>query len=148
MYTVHCTLYTVHCTLVRTLLLPRQVWDATTTNYTATTDFSAAWRTEQGEYLTVGHEGQLYASQDFKNWSQVPGPALFPSGDCPDLFPLPRTCDGCPDSPDISTQPLPPTHVFKHSFQNEPPGHTGPVGDVYQFGRYTEPVNSTCVCVL
>ena len=71
MYTVHCTLYTVHCTLVHTLLLPLQVWDATTTNYTATTDFSAAWRTKQGEYLTVGHEGQLYASKDFKNWSQV-----------------------------------------------------------------------------
>ncbi len=106
-------------------------WASETTNLSATTDFSSAWQTADGDYLTVGHEGQLYRSSNtFQNWSAVPGPALWPAGDCPDMFELPRTCDGCTAR---TTSPGDtPTHVFKHSLQ-------GSVGDVYQFGHYTPP---------
>ena len=62
-------------------------------------------------------------------------PALWPAGDCPDFFALPRICDGCGEDRDTSEAGIPttPTHVFKHSLQ-------GGVGDVYQLGRWLDPV--------
>ena len=112
---------------------PRLVeWASETTNLSATTDYSSAWQTASGDYLTVGHEGQLYrGSHTFSNWTAIPGPALWPSGDCPDVFELPRICEGCGSAAEMDSAELP-THVFKHSLQNG-------IGDVYQFGRYTAP---------
>eukprot|EP01049_Picozoa_sp_SAG25_P015472 SAG25_NODE_3159_length_1191_cov_1.716117_1_plen_357_part_00 len=115
---------------------PRLIsWASETTNLSATTDYSSAWETVGGDFLTVGHEGQLYrGDRNFSNWVALPSPALWPSGDCPDLFELPRVCDAC-SSNHSAAEPAHssgPTHVFKHSRQ-------GSVGDVYQLGRYTGP---------
>ena len=109
-------------------------WASETTNKSFTTDYSSAWQTADGDFLAVGHQGALYrGNRSFGNWTAVLGPALWPSGDCPDMFELPRVCGGCGggggagDAGGAET----PTHVFKHSIN--------PGGDVYQLGRYTPP---------
>lgn len=83
-------------------------------------DPSTAWRTSFGEWRYTFYDGSVFASDDFKNWTNVG--KLFGKAECPDFFELPSDCEGC--SAPTTAQGERPTHV--HATAN------------YEIGTYDE----------
>ena len=87
-------------------------------------DPSTSWRTAGGEWRMTNYDGVVYSSWDFIEWKTVG--SLFPSGECPDFFPLPPACswEGC-----VQPEGGLPTHVHKLSRGGQ---------DWYFLGNYSE----------
>lgn len=74
-------------------------------------DPSTAWRTRHGEWRLVTYDASVYASLDFVRWYRVGVQPGFTMGECPSLYPLPRTTPGAAAAPPDAKPP--PTHVHK-----------------------------------
>ena len=96
-------------------------------------DPSGAWLTPSGQWRMLTWDQVFWGSMDFVTWEKIGQPFGLPVGDCPSLFPLPRTVGAvAPPGTGVSRvrdwQPQP-THVHKVS-------STG--GDWYSLGVYEE----------
>eukprot|EP00294_Goniomonas_avonlea_P016037 CAMPEP_0114543504 /NCGR_PEP_ID=MMETSP0114-20121206/2390_1 /TAXON_ID=31324 /ORGANISM="Goniomonas sp, Strain m" /LENGTH=606 /DNA_ID=CAMNT_0001727845 /DNA_START=18 /DNA_END=1838 /DNA_ORIENTATION=+ len=93
-------------------------------------DPSTAWQTSDGEWRLTTYDGLVYNSWNFVHWEHLGTNPIFPVGECPSLFPLPRVCPGC----DEGFKGTLPSHVHKCSHD----------GDWMQVGSYIEgPANTT-----
>eukprot|EP01050_Picozoa_sp_SAG11_P009123 SAG11_NODE_839_length_6916_cov_7.427314_2_plen_408_part_00 len=103
-------------------------------------DPSSAWQTKAGEWRLTTFTGRVYHSWDFVRWSSPPNASdgtvmdkpLFPQGECPSFFPLPKLVPGTEGFAGAAAGALP-THVHKHS--------SG--GDYMQVGTYDEGAENT-----
>lgn len=86
-------------------------------------DPSTAWQTPSGEWRIVTYDSTIYASMDFKSWTDLGALPGFPGGECPSFFPLPPATPGSEalhtSGPGASGAAAPttpqPTHVHKVS---------------------------------